>query len=161
MKHCRYSCYNILSFTQRWMPLCHCHFGCECLYVPRAENDDMPYPPPSNDNIWNPGHREAGQKRLSSWQTLSVSCCHLERAKCQDVWCLVHAIRYRPLCAWQLPVLPISLGGVGRQEVVLFEESRLCTSTEHQMKWLYAWDTTMNIPEWTSKTVLVLASGLI
>lgn len=57
MNHCRYSCYNILSFTQRWMPLHCCHFRSECFHVPRGENDDIP--PRSNDNIWNPGHGES------------------------------------------------------------------------------------------------------
>lgn len=87
MNRCLYSCYNILSFTRRWMPLHCCHFRDECFHVPRVENDDIP--PCSNDNIWNPGHGESWGKRLSRLAAIvSQPLSRRERAKCQNIWCL-------------------------------------------------------------------------
>lgn len=67
------------------MPVHCCHFRCECFHVPRGGNDDMP--PRSNDNIWNPGHGEAGLGTVRLAAIVSQLLSQWE-GKCQDVWCL-------------------------------------------------------------------------
>lgn len=133
MNHCRCGCYNILSFTQRWMPVHCCHFRCECFHVPRGENDDIP--PRSNDNIWNPG-------RGGSWVRDCQAGSHCQSAAVTERGQMPGRLmpRCMPLCVWQLPALPKSRGGVEREEWWEKSSLRWAAMSGIGTRWVTVWE---------------------
>lgn len=111
MNHWHYSCYNILSFTQHWMPG-HCHyFRCECFHVPR---DRMMTFLLTIMIMFGAQAMWKLAKRLSGWQSGS----HCQSAAVTERGQMPRRLmpRWMPLCAWQLPALPNCWGSARREK---------------------------------------------